>query len=380
MIPISARRDALNAIAFSGLAVYLVLACVSFFTFVQPSLNGENGWRVYADSDVYMNIADYIRSQEEGVAAVELMSFARNLLLPAYVALSLKTAVNIFAFNVLVFFGCLGLLARTFSSFKWYIFLPIILASPTTYEALLTLNKEIFVFLCVVVIARWFKTRSTMLMILLVSLSMVLRWEQAFAILCFLILLKMKVSPKRAAVMLIVGISAAYPFAMASVDVGVDPKVISTSVLFAQINVLQSYGLYFALLVPKLMIALLSQVVQFWIPFIDKARLHDLPTGLFVLVDQICMCFVVLASWRQSLWVKESPVVYFVLVYCLITLAAPENATRYLYMPFVLMAVVLSSPELQSLRIPMRTESLTKVRSAYVPSGTVKPSLKSGEL
>ena len=115
MIPISARRDALNAIAFSGLAVYLVLACVSFFTFVQPSLNGENGWRVYADSDVYMNIADYIRSQEEGVAAVELMSFARNLLLPAYVALSLKTAVNIFAFNVLVFFGCLGLLARTFS-------------------------------------------------------------------------------------------------------------------------------------------------------------------------------------------------------------------------------------------------------------------------
>jgi len=74
-----------------------VLACVSFFTFVQPSLNGENGWRVYADSDVYMNIADYIRSQEEGVAAVELMSFARNLLLPAYVALSLKTAVNIFA-------------------------------------------------------------------------------------------------------------------------------------------------------------------------------------------------------------------------------------------------------------------------------------------
>jgi hypothetical protein len=70
--------------------------------------------------------------------------------------------------------------------------------------------------------------------------------------------------------MLIVGISAAYPFAMASVDVGVDPKVISTSVLFAQINVLQSYGLYFALLVPKLMIALLSQVVQFWIPSLTK--------------------------------------------------------------------------------------------------------------
>jgi len=112
----------------------------------------------------------------------------------------------------------------------------------------------------------------------------------------------MKVSPKRAAVMLIVGISAAYPFAMASVDVGVDPKVISTSVLFAQINVLQSYGLYFALLVPKLMmLCCLKSFNSGYLSLTKHVCTISQLVYLFSLI-RLCMCFVVLASCAQSLW------------------------------------------------------------------------------
>jgi hypothetical protein len=348
---ISGRRTALNAIAFGWLGVYLLLAAVSFFTFVEPALNGANGWHFNSDTQVYMNVADSMRDQGTGAAIVALMSLARNLILPGLVALMLRTPANIAVFNLLVFIAALVLLARTFSHFKWHVFLPIVLASPNTYEALLTLNKEIFVFLSAVVLARWFKTRSAVLMVFLILLSVVLRWEQALVIICFWMLVGLKVAPKRAAVAMIIGISLAYPFAMASVDVGGDITQSSSSAFFAEINLLQSYGLYFALLVPKLIITLLSQIVRFWVPFIDTIRLHDLTTGLFVLFEQICMCVVVIVSCFKKLWVKENPVIYFVLVYAVIFLAAPENSPRYLYMIFVLMAVVLSSPELQTFRL-----------------------------
>jgi len=362
-----ARATALTAIAFCMLAVYLVLATVSFSAFVEPSLNGAIDWRVYADSRIYMDTANSIRLQGGGTALIALVSLARNVIVPSFLAVWLQTEANVAVFNLVMFFAALVLLARTFSLFKWHIFLPIVLVSPTTYEALLTLNKEIFVFSCAVVMARWFKTRSTILMVCLILFSAALRWEQALAIFCFSILLRLKISPKRAATAMIVGISLIYPFAIASVNTGSDAKESSSSAFFAQINVLQSYGLYFLLLVPKLIIALLSHVVQFWTLFANRQRLHDLPTGVFVLIDQLCMCFVIAISLSKKLWVTENPVVYFIMVYCLIFIAAPENSPRYLYMLFVLMAVVLSSPELQSLRLPLRAPSGLNMKKLMLP-------------
>jgi hypothetical protein len=200
----SRRCRALNGIAFWGLSIYLVLAFVSFFTFVEPSLNGPNGWRVYADSDVYMEVANYIRNQGGIASAVALLSLARNLILPAIVVLTLGTAAHIAIFNVAVFLAALGILAQTFPRFKWHVFLPIILVSPTTYQALLTTNKEIFVFLSAVFIARWFQTRSMTLMYLLILLSAALRWEQALVVLFFLIFIRKKISPRFAAFVLTV--------------------------------------------------------------------------------------------------------------------------------------------------------------------------------
>jgi hypothetical protein len=43
---------------------------------------------------------------------------------------------------------------------------------------------------------------------------------------------------------------------------------------------------------------------------------------------------------------------YFALVFCVIYFAAPENSPRYLYMLYVLMSALLSSSELQTLRVP----------------------------
>jgi hypothetical protein len=255
---------------------------------------------------------------------------------------------------VLVFLGSLILLAKTFPDFKWYVFLPLMLAAPTTYQALLTLNKEIFVFSCAVGMARWFKTGSALLVGSVILLSLLLRWEQALVIVCFLVLLKLNVTPKRAAIFMIVGISVLYPSAIAFVDLPEDVKGSTSSEFYAKLNILQDHGLYFALLLPKAIISLLSQVIRFWVPFLDLERLHDLPTGVFVLFDQLCMCWVVIVTIRGRLWRASNPLMYFALVFCVIYFAAPENSPRYLYMLYVLMSALLSSSELQALRMPER--------------------------
>lgn len=347
--PMRRRLTALNAAAFCGLALYLTLAAASFTAFFEPSLKGASEWRLYDDSLVYRDTAQYIGENGSGKAVAALMSLAANLILPALVALVFKSNISIAIFNLLVFSAALFLLARSFSSFKWYIFLPLVMASPNTLQGILTLNKEIFAFLSAVMLARWFKTRSVALLACLIALSCALRWEQALAIVCFWAFARFRVPARRAAVILIIGISALYPFAIKSVGLTFDPTQFSSSAFFASINALQGYGLYFLLFLPKLVIALSSQIVRFWKPFLDPQRLHDMSSGVFVILDQLCLCTVAIASCFSKIWKWDSAITYALVVYLVIFLAAPENSPRYLYMIFVLTAIALSAPQLKDL-------------------------------
>lgn len=347
------RETALNAIAFGLLFLYLNLAAASFPAFVEPSLRGVSIWRVDADSTKYMIIASYVHAGGGSAALiVGLLSLARNLLLPILVALTLKTDLQIALFNMSLFFGAMWIISKGCSKFRWYFFIPAVLASPTTFEALLTLNKEIFTLLSAALFVYWVCTRSRFVMMTLLILSACLRWEQAFAIGCFILLLRLRARPKAAIPLLIAGISIVYPIAIAYVSRGVAEEAIesSSSTLYAHINVLQNHGLYFLLILPKLAIALLSQVVRFWAPFYDPTRLHDLPTGPFVLIDQICMCIVFLVALCKKLWNTENTIAYFVIIYCIVFLAAPENSPRYLYMVYILTAAMIASPDLQVIK------------------------------
>lgn len=359
------KRSAFNMIALLGLAVYLTLAAISFVTFVEPSLKGTSEWRVYADSTVYMEIADDLRLDTGFGAVVALLTPSRNVVFPALVALVLKTSANIAILNVSLFLVGIGILAWGCRGLRWYVFLPLLLVHPTTYQALLTLNKEIFTFFSAVVFVKWLQTKSSWLITMLIVVSFFLRWEQCLALVCFLVLRSMGVGLKRASLAIIVTISIAYPFAIASVGLpATDTAENAASIVYMYLNRLQLYGLYFALILPKLAITLLSQVIRCWVPFIDEVRLHDLPTGLFVLGEQLCMCILAFRVWRQKLWSAKNPIVYFSTVYCIIFLAAPLNSPRYLYLLYVLLAALLSSRELQSLRNPEKT-SRTIVSEGY---------------
>ena len=339
------KLSLLNGLSLCFLGAYFVLSAFAFVLVVEPSLAGLSNWRIYDDSNVYVSIAKFVRSQDENVALVGLLSLARNLVLPVLEVLVLQTPRNIALFNVVIFGVALCALASTFKEFKWYIFLPFILISPTTFQALFTLNKEIFALLCAVILACWFRSGRLHAMLVLLTISFILRWEQALVILIYLVLRKSRMPRRYAAVALLLGISVLYPIAISVAGLSAYSLTYSSSAAYLAINRWQARGLYFALILPKLFLDLTSQILRFWEPFSTPERLHNLPTGMFVMVDQLCMCAVcAYALYRRRLSI-EGEVGYFVIVFVIIYLAAPENSPRYLYFVYVLLAVALSIPD-----------------------------------
>lgn len=340
-----------NAIALCLLGLYAIFCICTYELVVEPSLRGATDWRLYTDSTVFMDAAQSVQQAALVSGFAGLLHLTANYLVPTALALVLKTPGLIALFNAALFFLSCFSLWRTFPDFKWYIFLPIILLSPSGYVSLLSLNKEIFVLFCAVRLAIWFFRPSFWNMALLITFSLVLRWEQALVLLIFLAFQKLDWSPKKAATVLIIGISLLYPFAMQFVHAteGLDDS--SSSLFYQKLNALQDYGLFFALLVPKLFIALTSQLLRFWEPFLDVRRLHDLPTGVFVIVDQLWMCIVAGWMWRKRLWSPRNGLIYFAMVYTIIILAAPMNSPRYLYLIYVLLVILLSCEDLQRVKI-----------------------------
>ena len=347
-----------NKTAFAGLVFYLCLASAAFYGFVDDSLQGWNRWRVGADSSTYVSVAEQVHDADD---LVPLLGFAQNLILPVIVAVSLKSTLNIALFNIVIFLFSIYLLGKTLPDFKFYVFLPFALLAPTTFSALLTLNKEIFTLLSAVLVLRWLVTGSRLLLVLLIMLSLVLRWEQAMVIALFAVIRILNWPPKRVFWMLLLGISVLFPLAHSAITLPPNLKV--SSGLIEEMNKLQDRGLYFLLFVPKLVTALTSQIFRWWIPLLDRERFFDLQTGLFVIGNQLCMVGLAIFAWKKKLWRLKNRIVYFAVVYLVVFCSAPLNSPRYLYMIYIVVAGYASSSLLQSNDLRSMAPEISKKHS-----------------
>jgi hypothetical protein len=320
---------AFHCAAVALLALYLAVCGFLFTTWVEPSLRGSNEWRVGADSLVYMDVAD---SWEGGTS---LVTPTANFFGPVMLALWLRNSREIAIFDVSLFLFALLILNGS----TRYVFIVWILINPLTFPSLLTLNKEILSLFCAVLFWRWMVTKQMLLIVMTISLSSIVRWEQALVLLVFIAMQKIQ-NRRRALVLLILVISVASPIAhayLAPVRPG-DEQSATTGMLV----MLQDYGLYALVLPAKALSALTSQIVQFW-QLADLKRLHDLQTGVFVLGDQLCMCAILLFAWRRKLLHLSSDGIYFIAIYVVVYCAAPLNQPRYFFFCYVLIAAMVSS-------------------------------------
>ena len=330
------RLRAFNCSALAFLTIYLIVCGFLFSAWVEPSLRGSNDWRVGADSLVYMEAAD------NWVGGQSLVTPTANFLGPVMIALWLRDPREIALFNVALFLCALFVLLDK----SRYIFLFWILVNPLTFPSLLTLNKEILCLFCAVLFWRWLLTRQTLVLVAAIGLSAVVRWEQAFVLLAFIAMLRIK-NRRKALASLILGISIASPI----VRVYLDPTQLGEeqSAVTGLLVKLQDYGLYALVLPAKVLSALTSQIVQFW-DLLDFKRLHDLQTGVFVLGDQLSMCAILLFAWKRKLLRLSNEAVYFIAIYVVIYCAAPLNQPRYFFFCYVLIAAVIANSPSRSLR------------------------------
>jgi hypothetical protein len=355
-IPRVRQIEPLDALAVFVLALYLVFTFVLFFSWVEPSLRGTGPWRIGADSGTYQDIADVF--SDDSV----LLSPTQNLLGPVLLAIWLKSSFLIALFNTGLLVVSLLMLRRT----RLWVFLFWVLWNPLTFSALTTLNKEIFALLSAVSFWRWLQhKRWTWICIALLS-SCFTRWEQFVVIILFLSMLRIKHRGYAIILLLIVLSAACYLGGRLLVS---DYPIGAQSAVTDALTWVSLQGFYFLAFPIRLLVALTSQVMQFWVPFLDTRRFYDMQTGMFLLGNQLCMCLMLFLLWLKSLLTLSNDASYFLAIFAVTYCAAPLNQPRYFYFCYIFAAMMLADTSSDSRRasVPIHPAQLAALPCAPGP-------------
>jgi hypothetical protein len=334
------------------IAVYLLVCWCLFFLYVQPSFTGENNLRIGADSQVYLDIAGFVGSNKgTSQEDVALVTLSGNLLGPVLVATLLQSLWGIALFNTLLFVLSLWV-ASHLPGVRLGPFFCLLVLDPTLIPALLTLNKEILSLLGVILFVRYVTSeRKTLLqLLLLLSVSLLARWEQAAVTGVVLALSSqrspLKHRPKFVIVALILIVTMAYPVLVRSGIADIAHMIAfagegSTGPILN--NIQASYG-FPLVIIPKVMINLFGHLLSPRL-FISDFFVQD-PGDIqiyFVLPLHCLAMFliVVVAAAKKKLTLKK-PTIYWCAIYQVVTAVSPVLQTRYQYPVYVILCLELS--------------------------------------
>jgi hypothetical protein len=337
---------------FYVIAVYLLMCWWLFFLYVQPSFTNENDLRIGADSQTYLNVAGFVgNSKKTNQENAALVTLSGNLLGPVLVAILIQSLWGIALFNTLLF--VLSLCAAShLPGVRLGPFFCLLVLDPTLIPALLTLNKEILSLVGVILFVRYVTSeRKTLLqLLLLLSVSLLARWEQAAVTGIVLALSSprspLKHRPKFVIVTLILIITLAYPVLVRSGIADIANMIAfagegSTGPILNDIQA--SYG-FPLVIIPKVMINLFGHLLSPGL-FISDFFVQD-PTDIqiyFVLPLHCLAMFlvVVVAAMKKKLTLKN-PTIYWCAIYQVVTAVSPVLQTRYQYPVYVILCLELS--------------------------------------
>jgi hypothetical protein len=350
-VPGLRKRSLFAWAAIIFLVSYLLVCCALFFIFVQPSSGGVPTWRVGADSATYFGIADALSSHASGSGSIALLSFGGNLLGPVLLAMVLKTAFWIALFNFTVFVIAIWASSLIPNVNPW-LFAILLSINAETAVSLITLNKEIFALVALVLFAYYVYStkRSTLLLALILVISLFARWEQDAIIVIFLFFARKKsfyaARPKLSLLLVTLGLSIAYPIALHSTNVdltGFTSQAEGGNTIVV-LNTLQAHYAYFLAVVPKVLMSLLGRLAspsyfasQYW-----SEDFRDLQNQFAIHLHELAtlgVCIAVIATRKFRLL---NPIPYFVALYLIVTAINPFIQPRYEYPVYVLLSLELA--------------------------------------
>jgi len=358
-----------------AIAFYLLLCIALFFQFVQPSLIGSNNLRIGADSATYLDVAGFVgNSKTSTLQGVELVTAEGNLLGPVLVAILARTLWGIALINISFF--VIGLyVASTLPGIRLGPFFFLLLLNPTLTPALLTVNKEIFSFLAVILFVKYVSSekRSKLCLLILLCVSLMARWEQA-AVTGAILFLESRYSPfkhrpKLVLLGLVIVLTVTYPIIIRTKIVDLSAMVTfaaegNTGPILNQIQA--SYG-FPLVMIPKTMINLFGHLLSPRLFFSDLINGDPSDIQKYVVLPINCiMMFAVLAvAVLKRRFKLQDPVIYWCAFYWVITAVSTILQPRYQYPVYVLLCLEVSGLIRVAGSNSRRTVNRTKPQSQF---------------
>ena len=336
-----------------GIGCYLCACAVFFESVVKPSLEHGDRFHVGADSAGYLDVAGFNPSgrwvpMSTGTA---LVTVGGNYLGPVLEARVTKSLEGIALVNIGLFLTALYCASKLPGvSLECLVFL--LLMDPTLTFALLTANKEIFALLGAVLFVHYVSTnkRSVISLVILIAVSLLARWEQAFVTivaLCF----ESEASPLRgrrklALLLTALTITFTYPLIVRTglVDLSGMIDFASAGNLGPKLNAVQASFGFLLILVPKVLLNLFGHLLSpgmFLGDFLTGDPL-DIQNYMVIPLHTLATFVVLTAIVVKHKWDLRKPTIYWCAIYLLVTAVSPVIQPRYQYSVYVILAVELS--------------------------------------
>ncbi len=328
-----------TAIAFFWI---FALACLAaFWGIVQP-----DSFRLGADSDTYLKIADFMR---EGGAGVALVSLSGNLLGPVAIALLLKTNAAIFAFNASLFMIAVYAAGLKTGVNRW-VYAILLMANAETLVSIVTVNKEILSLFSVSLFLKYIysERRSKLLLLVILVSALLARWQQLAIVLLYLFLRRrgslFDRRPGLAIACVVLCITVGYPLAASKLDITAFTIQGETGGTITTMNDMQAHFLFPLVMLPKMAMNLSGQLVTPWYYLDGYWTLDpgDLQNRFAVQIHTVATLMVLAAVfWSGRFRVKE-PAIFFCCLYLIFTALTPFVQPRYQYPVYVLLCLELA--------------------------------------
>lgn len=284
------------------LSVYLCVCAVAFTTFIEPALNGNTDFRVWADSVYYMELAKdkMLGSLDKDTSIFSIptiLFFLGNNIAAFFILNVLLVAIGYFS------------LCRCFD-FKREEFLYWILVNPMFFFSLLTPSKEILAFSSIMMLNCFIKSRRYPYLIFAALLSLFARVQLFFVLILFIFLTSKLYyfNKKRLATLIafLLIMSGLYPF-ISQYILGEDINsaldiYFSRNIGSGVANILyelQNKGLYFAVFIPKLFLNFFGNIPKiqdcFIVPLDENGKI-DVYASWANTGHQICWTVMLLAA------------------------------------------------------------------------------------
>jgi hypothetical protein len=288
------------------------------------------------------------------------------LLGPVALALLLKSAAAVALFNFALFvisFWCV----KSIRGADPYVFGLLLMLNAETAVSVVTLNKEIFTIISLVLLAKYVysEKRSKLLLLLLLGISLLARWEQAFIILMFLLLRKgwFKYRPWFSITLVVGGISLMYPLLTHGVDMSGFTDQAEGGRAIVLFNALQAHGGYFLAIVPKIVMSTAGALTTPWYFFGAYTALdpNDLQNRFAVHFHEVAI--VALFGWalfKKKFNLRE-PIPFFIALYLVVTAVNPFIQPRYQYPVYVLLCLQMA---MSSKPRASRAKSITAMQAS----------------